>query len=276
MCAHPSIVTNFISTVAGCDNNCARSRSDLLALCCDETMQRLGFPLIGLIVFGGVALGLAALASGSNLPEQNIISYASLQPSAATHETRAGLQEVIEFPNANEITPPIETVSSAAPTRSSFIATWDSVSGAKGYFLDVSTSNSFSTYVDGYHGLDVGDVNGRVVTGLNPGTTYYYRVRPYTDAGSGGYSNVMTATTEAPTGLMINPIFDDSITMNPNSAAIQAMIMRAIGIYESLFSDPITIEILFRYSDAAPAPSPTPFPPGVLSQSFFVPYDIRR
>ena len=211
----------------------------------------------------------------SNSPEQNILFPASLGPSAATHETRAGLQGVIEFPNANEITPPIETVSSAAPTRSSFIATWDSVSGAKGYFLDVSTSNSFSTYVDGYHGLDVGDVNGRVVTGLNPGTTYYYRVRPYTDAGSGGYSNVMTATTEAPTGLMINPIFDDSITMNPNSAAIQAMIMRAIGIYESLFSDPITIEILFRYSDAAPAPSPTPFPPGVLSQSFFVPYDIR-
>ena len=32
-------------------------------------------------------------------------------------------------------------------------------------------------YVDGYHDLDVGDVTGRVVTGLNQGTTYYYRVR---------------------------------------------------------------------------------------------------
>ena len=47
------------------------------------------FPLIRLIVFGGVALGLAALASASNLPEQSTISPASLQPSAATHETRA-------------------------------------------------------------------------------------------------------------------------------------------------------------------------------------------
>ena len=81
-----------------------------------------------------MALGLAALASASNLPEQSTISPASLQPSAATHETRAGLQELIEFQNANEITPPIETVSSAPPTRSSFMATWDSVSGAKGYF----------------------------------------------------------------------------------------------------------------------------------------------
>ena len=120
---------------------------------------------------------------------------------------------MIEFPNANEITPPIETVSSAPPTRSSFMATWDSVSGAKGYLLDVSTSNSFSSYVDGYHGLDVGNVNGRAVTGLNPGTTYYYRVRPYTAASSGGYSNVTTATTAAATGLIIHPTFDCSIIM---------------------------------------------------------------
>ena len=207
-----------------------------------------------------MALGLAALASAGNLPEQNIVSPASLQPSAATHETRAGLQEVIEFPNANKVTPPIETVSSAPPTRSSFMATWGSVSGAKGYLLDVSTSNSFSSYVDGYHGLDVGNVNGRAVTGLNPGTTYYYRVRPYTAASSGGYSNVTTATTEAATGLIIHPTFDCSICNDPSSLAIQNMIMRSIAIYESLFSDPITIEILFRYSTGGPAPSPSPTP----------------
>src|SRR5690348_13924258 len=110
-------------------------------------MQRLGFSIVGLIVFGGVALALAALPSASNLPEQSTISRPSLQPSAATHETRAGLedglQKLIEFRNANEITLPIETVSCAPPTRSSFMATWDNVSGAKGYFLDVSTSNSF-------------------------------------------------------------------------------------------------------------------------------------
>jgi hypothetical protein len=224
-----------------------------------------------IIRFGGVTLALAALASASNLTEESTSSHASLGPSAATHETRvgsqAGLQGVIEFPSANEVTPPVETVSSATPTRSSFMATWGNVSGAKGYLLDVSTSNSFSSYVDGYHGLDVGNVNGRAVTGLNPGTTYYYRVRPYTAASSGEYSNVTTATTKAPTGLIIHPTFDSSI-----SPAIQAMIMRAIGIYESLFSDPITIEILFRYSTTAP--NGDDLPAGVLSQSFFVPYDI--
>src|SRR5438128_7139244 len=89
----------------------------------DETRQRLRCPSIGLIVFGGVALGLAALAAASNLPEQNIVSPASLQPSAMTHETRAVLQEVIEYPNANEVTARIETVSSPpTTTRSSFMA----------------------------------------------------------------------------------------------------------------------------------------------------------
>jgi hypothetical protein len=206
----------------------------------------------------------------SDSPQQNIVSRASFQPSVATHETRVGPEGVIEFPNANEIAPRIEAFSSAPPTHSSFMATWDSVSGAKGYLLDVSTSNSFSSYVDGYHNLDVGNVNGRAVTGLTPGTTYYYRIRPYTAAGLAAYSTVVTAGTEAPTGLIINPTFDDSIINNPNSAAIQAMINRAIGIYESLFSDPIRIQILFRYADTAP--NGDPFPAGVLAASRSVRY----
>lgn len=261
---------------------CSKKSQLRLAAFRDKIMQRLGFPLIGVIVFGGVALGLGALASASNLPEQSTSSPVSLQPTAATHETR--LQGVIEFPNANEVTPRIETVSSAPPTRTSFMANWDNVTGATGYLLDVSTSNSFSSYVDGYHDLDVGNVNGRAVIGLNPGTTYYYRVRAYSAASSGAYSNVTTAATQPGTGLTIIPTFDCSIRNDPNSVAIQAMIVRAIGIYESLFSDPITIEILFRYSTGGPAPSAspspsacpsaTPFSPGVLSQSFFVPYDI--
>src|SRR6267378_2129291 len=215
-----------------------------------------------------------------NSPQQNIASRAPFQPSAATHETRvgleAGLQKLTEFRNANEITPRIETVSPAPPTRSNLMASWGSVSGSKGYLLDVSTTNSFGTYVTGYHDLDVGNVNGRAVTGLSPGTTYYYRVRPYTAAGLAGYSNVMTATTEAPTGLIINPTFDSSIINDPNAAAIEAMIIRAIAIYESLFSDPITIQIRFRYANTPPSPepSPSPFPGGVLATSNSVVYSI--
>ena len=48
------------------------------------------------------------------------------------------------------------------------MANWESIIAANGYLLDVSTNDSFSDYVDGYHDLDVGNVKGRVVTGLNP------------------------------------------------------------------------------------------------------------
>jgi hypothetical protein len=132
------------------------------------------------------------------------------------------------------------------------MATWPSVRGAKRYLLDASTSSSFDTFVDGYHDLDVGDVTGRVVTGLSRGTTYYYRVRAYDATAPTGYSKTVAITTEPTTGLTIQPTFDSSITGNPNAAAIQAMINRTIAIYESLFSDPITIQIRFRYATTAP------------------------
>src|SRR5438270_12170026 len=100
---------------------CVLPSTSILAGFRNETMQRPGLPLIGLIVFGGMALGLSALASASNLPEQHTISPASLRPSVARHETRAGLHE---FLNANEVTARLETVSAAPPPTRSFMATW--------------------------------------------------------------------------------------------------------------------------------------------------------
>jgi hypothetical protein len=82
----------------------------------------------------------------------------------------------------------------------------------------------------------------------------------------------MTATTVPTTGLIIHATFDSSITGNPNAAAIEAMINRAISIYESLFRDPITIQIRFRY--ATTAPNGTPLPAGLLARSNFVYYTI--
>jgi hypothetical protein len=152
------------------------------------------------------------------------------------------------------------------------MANWPGKSGATGYLLDVSTDNSFSDYVEGYHDLDVGNATGRLVTGLNPGTTYYYRARAYDASGASDYSDVMTATTVATTGLTIQATFDSSITSNPNAAAIEAMINRAISFHESLFSDPITIHIRFRY--ATTSPDGTPLSAGTISQSDFVVYQI--
>ncbi len=236
-----------------------------------------GAPLIGSIAFAAVvALGLVVLGANTGLPLQNHIPIASaaFEVGAGRHETRAELQGALGFPSVSEIPAQaaIESPQIAAPTRSSFMASWGSIGGAIGYRLDVSTSSSFSSYVNGFQDLDVGNVTGLVVTGLSRGITYHYRVRAYDATGTSGYSDVMTATTTATAGLTIHATFDSSITTNPNAAAIEAMINRAIAIYESLFSDPITIQIRFRYS--ATAPNGTPLPSGTISQSDLAVYTI--
>ncbi len=227
-----------------------------------------------IILAGCAALGLSAFGANTSLPGQNNISTAppEFKASSATHRTWADPQASLQFPNAFATTKGIETVSSAPPTRRSFMATWDNVPGATGYLLDVSTSDSFTSYVDGYHELDVGNVTGRVVTELEQGSTYYYRVRAYGSADLVSSSGVSTATTVSTTGLSIHATFDSSITNNPNAAAIEATINRAISILESLFSDPITVQIRFRY--ASTAPDGTPLPRGAIAGSDLVLYRL--
>jgi len=82
-------------------------------------------------------------------------------------------------------------------TFSSFAANWRSVSGATGYRLDVSTSNSFTTYVPGYQNLDVGNVLSSPVTGLSAHTTYYYRVRAYNGCATSLNSTAKSVQTTA-------------------------------------------------------------------------------
>jgi hypothetical protein len=168
----------------------------------------------------------------------------------------------------SEVAPPPVVM---APTRSSFPANWNIIGGATGYRLDVSTSRSFESYVSGYQNLDVGDMTSRVVSGLSPGTTYYYRVRAYDPGGNLSASDIMTTATTSSSGLVIVPTFDASILNNANSAAIQAMINQAIAIYQSVFSDPITVNIRFRYSSTLPDGTPMGTS---LARSDFVTYPI--
>lgn len=66
--------------------------------------------------------------------------------------------------------------------------------------------------------------------------------------------------------LVIDATFDDSITNDPNAAAIEAAITAAVGPYESLFDDPITVSIRFRYATTY-SDGTTPLPPGMLATS---------
>jgi hypothetical protein len=231
-----------------------------------------GHVIRGAIVSVG-AVVLAIVALNTSLPGQNRVSGESpaFQAGVGAHEAGTESQVAPDSSNAGGIFAPAE-IEIPAPTRTSFMATWPGDEQAEGYLLDVSTSPSFSPFLEGYHDLDVGKVSGRVVTDLHPGTTYYYRVRAYAAATPGSYSEAMTATTVATTGLVIHAAFDSSIVNNPNAAAIEAMINRAISIYESLFSDPITLQIRFRYSTTAP--NGNPLPAGTISRSDWVYYAI--
>lgn len=81
-------------------------------------------------------------------------------------------------------------------TSNSFTANWTSVSGVAGYRLDVSMNSDFSSFISGYPNRDVGNVTSFSVTGLNPTTNYYYRVRSSNSAGVQSVdSNVRNVTT---------------------------------------------------------------------------------
>lgn len=77
-------------------------------------------------------------------------------------------------------------------------ANWATASGATGYLLDVSTNNSFSSFVSGYQNLDVGNSLSRSLTGLIVSTLYYYRVRAYNAGGTSANSNTITVSTLGP------------------------------------------------------------------------------
>ena len=97
--------------------------------------------------------------------------------------------------------PAAPTVSSATDvTQTGFTANWNSASRATGYRLDVAKDNGFTSFVSGFNNLDVGNVTGKVVSGLSPSTPYYYRVRAYNGTGTSGNSDTGPVTTAAYTG----------------------------------------------------------------------------
>lgn len=77
----------------------------------------------------------------------------------------------------------------------SFHANWSRVSGATDYVLDVSTASNFTSNVARYNNLSVGNVSTFLVRGLNPATSYYYRVRCRQHGITSGNSSVISVQT---------------------------------------------------------------------------------
>jgi hypothetical protein len=104
--------------------------------------------------------------------------------------------------NSNTISlttvPPNPTATAATSmTATSFNANWAAATTATGYQLDVSTGNTFVSFVSGYNSLAVagGSTVTQSVSGLTAGTTYFYRLRAISASGTSGNSSVITVLT---------------------------------------------------------------------------------
>jgi FG-GAP-like repeat/IPT/TIG domain/Secretion system C-terminal sorting domain/Fibronectin type III domain/FG-GAP repeat len=98
-------------------------------------------------------------------------------------------------------------------TTSSFVSFWSLSSGASGYLLDVSSSPSFSSgniLTDFF--ISGGSTTSKLITGLAPGTAYFFRLRATNAFGPSGNSQVFSVTTlpPAPLNLGANSITEAS------------------------------------------------------------------
>ena len=115
--------------------------------------------------------------------------------------------------NYSPVAPPVATIATSVITTS-FSANWGAVTNATAYYLDVSTSATFATFVTGYNNLLVGNVVTYSVTGLVSGTTYYYRVRAFSPCATTVSSNVITQATTGVTYCIPNAPGSSSYYIN--------------------------------------------------------------
>ena len=100
------------------------------------------------------------------------------------------------------------TPTASAVTSSGFSVSWDAVTGAASYRLDVATDLAFSSLVPSYNNLTVASTS-QVVSSLDPSTSYYVRVR----AVNAGGTSVDSATLTQATDVATEPV----ITLSPNT-----------------------------------------------------------
>lgn len=122
----------------------------------------------------------------------NTVYYARVRASSAVG---AGADSAIVTVRTMILTPTASAAKSI--TAGGFNAAWRSVQGATGYVIDVATDAGFTKFVAGFQARAVGAATSAAVSNLDPGVTYYYRVRAVGPVGTTPNSNIVAAMTKA-------------------------------------------------------------------------------
>ena len=141
--------------------------------------------------------------------------------SKITTAAYVGMALSVPDPTVVNISAPDAPVATAATnlTPTSFTANWNaSVNGTVyGYYLDVATDAAFTNYLSLYHNRYVDNVLSWEVTGLQPGQTYYYRVRAYGPFGlisDDSNTITLTLTLDAPVALEATNVIATGMSAN--------------------------------------------------------------
>ena len=135
--------------------------------------------------------------------------------------------EVVTFPE----TPVASIPSNVNVTR--FTAQWNPAQGAREYILDVASDESFSQMVPGYENINVGNNLNYDVSGLNPGSDYYYRVKARSMNRESLFSELMKIRT---------------IQISPEHSQISTSQIRAVANGDQ----EILVDVFLRDTDGEP------------------------
>ena len=166
-------------------------------------------PLLNDVTFAGTNSTTVTGLSGGSVYYFRVRAYNSGWTTAFS--APASVLTIPQAPNVNQVT----TIS-----NNSFTATWDLSPGATSYRIDVSTNNTFASYVSGFQNTVVSG-SSILVTGLSGNTTYFYRVRAVNASGTSTNSNTVSTTTYTipAVALAATNIMTNEFTANWSSVA---------------------------------------------------------
>ena len=167
--------------------------------------------------------------------EGNLVSYFNFDhlsgstlrdlTSNNNHGTLQNMEDVDWVSSESMIYTPT-AIAATSITLDSFTVNWEQNYTASKYYLDVSTAGGFTSYVAGYQNKEItGQTTvSQSVTGLQNGTTYYYRIRAFNEntSNTSSSSNTISLTTlDKPTitTASVSTYNDVSATMGGNVTA---------------------------------------------------------